>query len=522
MGSEQWPLVPGAWERHLHQNGAERGGVRRVADRLLPEQELIVPPSGRRLSVPRSCRDNCRRKHRGFCVTADADIADRVACCMAHLRRLEKPEAIGTVLRFHATGCKEDHMHYSFAALRQSPKYAAMYIECVPQGTESEEDFYYLADVISYVGQVPKHRGSTPGHKSLTVVRSWQLAVLLCRRWPAFSVTMERLRFTVTMRLNTLHVTGSELLAADVTALPPDDDDANSARSRPRANKGVDALAKLAQPQHVAKTADIADAAVVDESRRRRLQKVLGIVGGAIAAPPADGEDGGSEPWWVNNLVAAAKAKPKPKRQRSPAVGPAGVDSNVDEMDLPDSAEEDDKWYVQKVGSLRDQAEAAQRMRQVSRRRRLRSRQQPAAARRESHAAPAQPGPSIAAAPAALAPAAPPTARPLERYLRGEPWGAQGRFVLAPVYARGVLTACTATCRLHVADGKRCNQSLSLGVSFTYAQAEHRIKQWLVAGLSIPDVPGGKDEHMRVRPRRWADAELMQLATLDEQAHASI
>jgi len=54
----------------------------------------------------------------------------------------------------------------------------------------------------------------------------------------------------------------------------------------------------------------------------------------------------------------------------------------------------------------------------------------------------------------------------------------------------------TATCRLHTADGKRCNHNLTLGSTFTLEQATHRIKQWCIEGKRIADVPGGKADHM--------------------------
>ena len=72
----------------------------------------------------------------------------------------------------------------------------------------------------------------------------------------------------------------------------------------------------------------------------------------------------------------------------------------------------------------------------------------------------------------------------------------------------------SATCRFHTADGKRCNASLTLGGVYTLAEATHKIKQWCKEGMAIPDVVGGREAHMKIRPRRLVD--LMPEAVLDQ------
>eukprot|EP00974_Lingulodinium_polyedra_P070740 6847553-Lingulodinium_polyedra.AAC.1 len=86
-----------------------------------------------------------------------------------------------------------------------------------------------------------------------------------------------------------------------------------------------------------------------------------------------------------------------------------------------DSGQEEDEWLRQQVHELQDAADAAELLQQQARRRRRLARAQRMAGR-------------IVRNPVA------------ERHARGEPWG-NGRFALAPVFARGRLIAFSATCR---------------------------------------------------------------------------
>jgi hypothetical protein len=103
---------------------------------------------------------------------------------------------------------------------------------------------------------------------------------------------------------------------------------------------------------------------------------------------------------------------------------------------------------------------------------------------------------------------------PLSREPRADLWGRE-RFALAPHFSRGVFKAWSVTCRLHRADGTRCNKSLAMGGRFTSDEALHRIKQWCVDGLSIPDTSGGRDAHRFSDPRSYLDAELSSIEELE-------
>ena len=46
-------------------------------------------------------------------------------------------------------------------------------------------------------------------------------------------------------------------------------------------------------------------------------------------------------------------------------------------------------------------------------------------------------------------------------------------------------------------------------------EAKWRIMQWCVDGLTIPNKPGGKEEHMRIQPRDYQLIDLLPLAELD-------
>ena len=185
-----------------------------------------------------------------------------------------------------------------------------------------------------------------------------------------------------------------------------------------------------------------------------------------------------------------------------------------------DSGKSDDEWFQKQVDSLRGVSEGAERVKSLGRRPR-RIRRQPAAARAAAPAAPEmepREGP-----PPPAAPEGPPRAVALPllpRQQRAVPWGAGGHFVLAPVFSRGTLKAFSATCRLHTADGLRCNASLTLGENLTLEDAERRIKEWCVRGLGIEDTPGGKHEHMLMRPREWAEGDLLPTDEVEALAWA--
>ena len=182
-----------------------------------------------------------------------------------------------------------------------------------------------------------------------------------------------------------------------------------------------------------------------------------------------------SEPWWLTHLKQAAKPS-----------------ACIEVVEDEGSGRDEDEWFRQQVHELQDAADATELLQEQARCRRKLARARKMAGR-------------IVAKPAA------------ERHARGEPWG-KGRFALAPVVARGRLIAFSATCKVHVADGARCNINLSLGRCFTLEQAKHRIKQWCVHGLQVPDEVGARAKHMDVRPRDFAEDDLIPLEELERLA----
>jgi len=88
---------------------------------------------------------------------------------------------------------------------------------------------------------------------------------------------------------------------------------------------------------------------------------------------------------------------------------------------------------------------------------------------------------------------------------------------------RGECQACLAGNRLtsfaFVWRITRTCRTLSMGSTFTPEQAKHRIMEWCVRGLSIPDVPGGKRRHMEDRPRDYPEHELRSVEDLVARAN---
>ena len=68
--------------------------------------------------------------------------------------------------------------------------------------------------------------------------------------------------------------------------------------------------------------------------------------------------------------------------------------------------------------------------------------------------------------------------------------------------------AVTVTCLLHTADGERCNKSFNVSAEWSEAQATARIKEWCARGVQIPNVPGGKEQHMDLKPRHFRTEEV--------------
>ena len=100
-------------------------------------------------------------------------------------------------------------MHVTFASLRQNPRYAAMYVLGELVETSLDADFpFYVTDLIAFAAQVIRPKAVEDGSASLAVLRSWELAVLSCRRFSTGEVAMDLLQRTVTHHPKTILVTG--------------------------------------------------------------------------------------------------------------------------------------------------------------------------------------------------------------------------------------------------------------------------------------------------------------------------
>ena len=123
--------------------------------------------------------------------------------------------------------------------------------------------------------------------------------------------------------------------------------------------------------------------------------------------------------------------------------------------------------------------------------------------------------PPAAAEPPVLAPAEPPAEaeppapvpaaqlhpppRPLATQVRRiGPRG--GDFQIAQVYRAGVVVGWSAVCHMHIADGRKCRKMMIIRDGMSADECKHRIMQWCVAGGEIDSGPGGRQNHMAIRP----------------------
>lgn len=301
MGSSHWPLSTEAWERNVHALGDARwrGGLRSIASGLLPEESLVVPPARRRLALPSACRDSCNRKHRGFCTARDRDIIERYSTCIAHLKSQETAQAAGeAVFRFYAGGgdpaCRDKghDMHFSFAVLRQRPKYMAIYLRGVAEDPHREVDLpFRLSDEISRVGQMPRPGDPAPDQKSMIAVRSWQLAVLLCRRFTHGPVVMERLEHTVTPHLKTIVVTGVGMRCDDILEPP-----VANAMPPARHRRGIDVLRRFGRGHNGSGVGGGSSSSAGPGVGPCRID------GGAVDSSDSRGAGDAADTWWVQSL----------------------------------------------------------------------------------------------------------------------------------------------------------------------------------------------------------------------------
>ena len=94
-------------------------------------------------------------------------------------------------------------------------------------------------------------------------------------------------------------------------------------------------------------------------------------------------------------------------------------------------------------------------------------------------------------------------------------WGKH--FWIAYTSRHGELIAVTVTCRFHQCDG-RCNQWVTVNDSMDAAEAERRLKEWCVRGMSIPDAPGSRRKHMDDKCKKYPISQVRSVDVLDQVA----
>ena len=101
MGTSRFPVSCQAWRAEQQRVSPSGGlGVRRAAERSLPEVDLVTPPANRRLRLPGHFRETCRRRTKGVCFRhIDNDIEARARRIHAtFVRIVESKNASGTLV----------------------------------------------------------------------------------------------------------------------------------------------------------------------------------------------------------------------------------------------------------------------------------------------------------------------------------------------------------------------------------------------------------------------------------------
>ena len=107
--------------------------------------------------------------------------------------------------------------------------------------------------------------------------------------------------------------------------------------------------------------------------------------------------------------------------------------------------------------------------------------------------------------------------------MRAEPFGS--KFVSAQVWDKGEFTSWSCVCFLHTKDANKCTKTLKFGkwrhYNFTPDQAKHRIMQWCLNGVGIPNAVGAKLEHHNTPdPRQLSEDELRSVEQLTREAQS--
>jgi len=193
MGSGRYPVSEESWIRTLQEHRNNRGGIRRLAESVLPEVTLVINPVRKRLVLPPGARNTCNRKHFGHCpqnYTAIPTFESRYSAVLENLKALETEASCGNVkYRFYLAEAdsaegrdKSVGLMYSFANLRRRPRYRAVYFKCVASQPFREHDCpFYLCEQVVDESAVKQFMAFDDTRLQHTL--SWQLAAFLAEQF---------------------------------------------------------------------------------------------------------------------------------------------------------------------------------------------------------------------------------------------------------------------------------------------------------------------------------------------------
>jgi hypothetical protein len=222
MGDEVFPLsCPNftAWKLQQPTGVENRGGLRTLADNLLKEKSLVVPPCHNRLKEKKG--ESCDEKHPGYCVERDALLADRFQSIFSHLDNLVNQESCG-FLYLRIRGQVDDAVKPTMFALLAygvgRPKRFFEFLVADLTALVDDEHFTLrLRKVDAPAIDVPcamSQHCSSMQHMSL-----WEGAVAAARLSPDAPISIEKCIEDVGEVLAEAKVHGIEVLIADATVL---------------------------------------------------------------------------------------------------------------------------------------------------------------------------------------------------------------------------------------------------------------------------------------------------------------
>ena len=467
-GSSDYPTDPDDVAETIRELGGAggRNGIRAPASKLLEEGDLIVPPVAKRLKIPQAMRSCCWKAHPGFCEHDDADLFDVYVDVLHNLRRYETLENVGKVY-WHFLGASEpdepEHgIHACFSGFRQHPKYHARYTVADVQRVEDDAVLPYRAiDEHLGSGKIFTAIGVNKARRQPRTLSSWELATLLCRTYLDVRIVAQRLEFQPTVIPREVIVHGKRVVYEDLAVRSNDGEDDDDVASRPL------------KPRRF-RCAELFQKSAVDTPRQeddhvsKRRRTALKVMGGSVVHVAGETETA----WWHRDVPALATH-----------------DTDVSAGSGGESSDDSTKAGVDK--HLAEMKHLEQKLR-LQRRKRSR---------------PAQP----AFHQAIVIEQASGSAGRASKGERGELWGP---FALAVVYKKGVPNGWSCTCNTHVADGHRCNKTVTTASNLTLDQCRVRIKEWFCQGILIDDGvvnENGKNvvqQHMTINPRRFCDEDL--------------